>query len=413
VSRQIAATAIVDACEVKAPASAASGGRFAIADERVGAHRTIKVAFVDQTGNEVGGAEESLALLLTHLPPDISPLVILFEEGVFAQRLRNAGFTVEVLPIAGVINSATRKRVALGSLRVVPGALATLAGLLRSHEVDVVHTNTVKAHFLGCIAARLARIPCVVHLRDILGGAGRLALRTSVLAGSSRRIAISSVVAACYGLPRTEVIANPLDLATYAMLPGCSWARERLSLPEDAPIFAIVGRVNRWKGHDKFLRAAARASLSANIRFAVVGEPRFGDSGYVSELQAMAKDLEISDRVHFLPWQADMRTVYAAIDVLVNCSEREPFGRTVIEAAAAGIPTICFDDAGVAEFMLRAGIGSVVSAGDESALADAMIRLSRNKAALAESGKSARSWAKEFDAATHARKVGNVLRGVA
>ena len=413
VAKQIGAMAIVEACEVKAPASAASGGRFAIGGERIGAHRTIKVAFVDQTGNEVGGAEESLALLLTHLPPDISPLVILFEEGVFAKRLRNAGFAVEILPIAGVINNATRNRFALSSLRVVPGALATLVALLRSHEVDVVHTNTVKAHFLGCIAARLARIPCVVHLRDILGGVGRVALRASVVAGSNRRIAISSVVAACYGLSHTEVIANPLDLATYEVLPDRSWARARLSLPEDAPIFAIVGRVNRWKGHGKFLRSAARASLDTNIRFAVVGEPRFGDSGYVSELQAMAKDLEIGDRVHFLPWQAEIKTVYAAIDVLVNCSEREPFGRTVIEAAAAGIPTICFDDAGVAEFMLRSGIGSVVPAGDERALADAMIRLSRDEAALAESGKSARSWATEFDARTHARKVGNVLRGVA
>lgn len=376
----------------------------------VGSRRVIKVAFIDQTGNEVGGAEESLALLLAHLPPDISPMVILFDEGVFSRRLRDAGFAVEVVPIAGVINSATRSRLALGSLRVVPGAIANLAALLRHHEIDVVHTNTVKAHFLGSIAARLARVPCVVHLRDILSGGGRAALRAIVLAFSSRRIAISSLVAACYALPRTEVIANPIDLATYELLPDRTCARAQLSLPEDATIFAIVGRVNRWKGHDKFLRAAARASLEVNVRFAIVGEPRFGDSGYVSDLQEMARRLGIGHRVHFLPWQADMKTVYAAIDVLVNCSEREPFGRTVIEAAAASIPTICFDDAGVAEFMKRAGIGSVVPAGDETALANAITRLSADKEGLAASGKSARSWATEFDAATHARKVGNVLR---
>ena len=372
----------------------------------------MKVAFVDQAGDETGGAQESLALLLGHLPQTVDPDIILFGDGRYAQRLREMGLRVHVLATPTAIAGATREGVSLQSGFAALGMLGGLITLLRRLQPSVVHTNTVKAHVVGGVAARIGNVPTVAHFRDVLEGRGRTLVRSAARVASRERIAISSLVARSFALPHTSVIENPLELGAYANLPGRSDARERLGLPRDKPIVVLVGRINRWKGHDRFLRAAAAIAPAAH--FVIAGAPRFRDADFLPELHAMVQANGLRESVTFLDWLEDPRVLFAAADVNVNCSTREPFGRTVIEAAAAGVPTVCFDDAGVAEFMRDGDGGTVVRAGDEAGLTAAIATyVAMDATERGRTGRTAATWARRFAADRHAARVTEILERAA
>jgi glycosyltransferase involved in cell wall biosynthesis len=128
----------------------------------------------------------------------------------------------------------------------------------------------------------------------------------------------------------------------------------------------------------------------------------------------MVDALGLKERITFLDWLDDPRLLLAAADVNVNCSTREPFGRTVIEAAAAGVPTVCFDDAGVAEFMQDGVTGTLVPAGDEERLGDAIAAsVALDPAGREAAGMRAKVWSQRFTADRHAARVAEILERAA
>jgi glycosyltransferase involved in cell wall biosynthesis len=370
----------------------------------------MRVAFVSQAGAKPGGAEESLSLLLQNLPTDIDPVVIVFEDGEFAARLRGSGLPTKVVDVPANLRAATREKPARGTL-ALPGVVSAVARIFASERVDLVHTNTMKAHMIAAPAARLKGIPSVMHIRDMVEGAGRVAVRVVARTCTSERIAISHALASWYGMPRTTVISNPVDLSRYGNIPSKADARRILGIPvDDAPLIGIVGRINRWKGHDRFLRAAAAVHRRRPIRCVIVGEARFRDADFVPELHALAAELGIVERTTFVPWLDDPRTAYAALDVHCNCSEREPFGRSIVEAAAAGVPTVAFDDGGAVDIISDGEDGRIIPAGDTDAFATALLGLVSDPVRREQTARRARLRSARFAAPEHARLVVAVLR---
>ncbi|HEY8314146.1 MAG TPA: glycosyltransferase [Candidatus Baltobacteraceae bacterium] len=374
----------------------------------------LRVAFIDQTGAQAGGAQESFALLLAHLPSFIEPRVVVFQDGDYAARLRALGIDLTVFPVSESFRDSKREAAAIGGMLSMPAAIVRLASWLRRERMDAVYTHTIKAHFLGAPAARLAGKPCVMHLRDILEGRAKSALRLVALACAPERIAISKAVAQAYALRSTSVVVNPLDLRDYLQLPSRHAARELLGIPDDGlPVVGIVGRINRWKGHDRYLRIAAHVRERVDARFAIVGAPIFRDADFVAELEESCDSLGLRDRVTFVPWTRDMKAVYAALDVHCNCSTREPFGRTIVEAAVAGVPTVCFSDAGATDVLTDGRDACIVAAGDENAFAIALTGLLEDSRLMATVSEGARGLAAVFEPAGHALQVAEILRKAA
>lgn len=373
----------------------------------------LRVSFIDQVGTTPGGAEETLATFLKHAPAEIEPQAVLLEDGPFAERLRGLGIAVDIVPIPLSMRSSTREKMRLSAALQIPGTALDIARLLRERRTDVVYTNSMKAHLLGAVASRYAGVPCVMHFHDIVEGAALMALRSAARLGSRERIACSRTVSDRIDVGGTTVIYAPLELEAYAALPDRRSARAALGVPDDGPLISIVGRINRWKGHERFLRIAARVNAAVPARFAIVGAPIFRDADYVPALHAMAEDLGLRERVTFVPWLGDVRTAYAATDVNCNCSTREPFGRAVIEAAACGVPTVCFDDSGASETIIDGVTGRSIPAGDEGRFADAIVRLLSDSAGLERAREAARFAVSRFDARSIAAEMTGVIRRAA
>jgi glycosyltransferase involved in cell wall biosynthesis len=370
----------------------------------------MRVVFVNQSGDALGGAEQSLLLLLRALPKDIDAQAIVFTDGAFAQRLRELGIAPHVARIPDSITKTKRERIGTSGVLSVPSSVHALSGSIAALKTDIVYTNTVKAHLLAAPAARLARARCIAHLRDILEGPARLAIRTVLAICTKQRIAISAAVRDAFALPKTSVIPNPLDLAAYETLPTRAESRRELGLPEDGILVSIVGRINRWKGHDRFIRAAAAIADREDVHFAIVGAPIFRDADFMDDLRGQAYELGLADRVRFVPWLDDPRVAYAASDIICNTSHNEPFGRTLIEAAACGIPAICFNSGGTTEAVIDGETGYVVPDRDETLFAERLRRLVDDRALRERLSNAARAFSRGFDAVTHARRVTQVLR---
>lgn len=254
-------------------------------------------------------------------------------------------------------------------------AAARLARLAR--EFSLVHSNSLPGHLEAALAGRIARRPVVLHLHDMVRpGLGRYVLGTAA-ALASASLAISDAVAACVPPPgRRKVLAAPNGVDHLRFRPGLAdqALRARLS-PDGAPLVGIVGRLDPEKGIDVVIRAVARLSPSTTAppRLVVVGSPS-REHSYADLVGSLASRL-LGERAVFTGQVDDVAGILSCLDVLVNASRAEPFGMTILEAQACGVPVVAAAAGGAVELVRDGHSGLVFPPGDEAALASALERL--------------------------------------
>jgi glycosyltransferase involved in cell wall biosynthesis len=358
----------------------------------------LRVVYLDHVARLSGG-EIALMRLLTHFQ-HVNPHMILGEDGPLAERLQRAGVSVEVLPFASSARDARRDTVTLGSsspatLAHTLAYIARLTVRLRGLRPDLVHTNSLKAGVYGSLAAKLAGVPVVWHVRDRIAedyiprSAVRLVrtlirhLADGVIANSSATL--QALPPDCRG-QMSWVIPASVELSPHTRAPGTR------------PVtFGMLGRIAPWKGQDLFLRAFASAFPAGEERAVLVGTAMFGEESYERDLRALAASLGIAERVEFRGFREDVWPELASFDVLVHASViPEPFGTVVLEGMAAGLAVIAADEGGPAEVIADGETGRLFSSRDERSLAGAMRALREDPRERERLGVAARGALAEY-----------------
>ena len=388
----------------------------------------MRMLFVSPSG-ALGGAEHSLLLLVAALRErGVDVVVALFADGPLRQRLAALGArTVLVSPPAPVRRAGRYAGPDMWS-SVVAGVTAIptvlrIAQLARHVSADVVHTNGTKAHIIGGLAARLARVPVVWHVHDFppSGWPGRIFRMATRLLPAAILVNSQAVGAAIERIGATAPIVtvyNPIDVDAFH--PGISRDRVRRSLgvSEDVPVIGLVAHLTPWKGHDVFLEmAAALADSPRRPRFVVAGGPVYetnGHAGYAEALRARAIDLGLSERVAFLGARDDIAQILAGLDVLVHTpTAPEPFGRVLAEAMAVGRPVVASRCGGIPEVIEDQVTGLLVPPGDVAEITSAVARLLEDPELRAALGQQGRRRAERlFGVDTHVDKVVGVYRDI-
>ena len=357
----------------------------------VGGARPIRVVVLDHTA-VLSGGELAITRAVGALGDRASVHAILAEDGPLRGRLVDSGATVEVLPLAGTVRHVHRDAVTLR--RVGPRrAIATtryvvrLARRLRELRPDVVHTNSLKAALYGGVAARLARVPCVWHVRDHLAppalpsGASR-AVRLAARVLPTVVVANSAATLATVGVDG-RVVPSPLDEGIDLEAPRPAH--------EGAARLAVIGRLAPWKGQRLAIEAFAEAFPGSGEVLTIVGAPLFGEDAYAESLGPLADSLGVGDRVVLAGFVDDVAAVLAGTDILVHAStDPEPFGQVVVEAMGAGCAVLVADAGGPAKTVTDGVDGIRYAMGDRQALATAMRRLAEDPATRARLGAAAR-----------------------
>ena len=106
-------------------------------------------------------------------------------------------------------------------------------------------------------------------------------------------------------------------------------ARAELGARAGDLLVGVFGRLQRWKGQDVFVEAAARVARERpNIRFVIVGGSVFGlEPEFAEGLRARVQALGIGEKVVFTGFRSDVPRLMAACDIVCHTSRGgEPFG---------------------------------------------------------------------------------------
>jgi glycosyltransferase involved in cell wall biosynthesis len=350
----------------------------------------LRVVYLDHVARLSGG-EIAILRLLPHLR-HVHAHVILGEEGILAERLQQAGISVEVLPFPAGARDVRRDAVRLGGAS--PSAAvqtlayaARLALRLRRLQPDLVHTNSLKSGVYGALAARAAGVPLLWHLRDRIAddylpsaavrpmGTFIARMADGVVANSRPTLDTLPARAQRHGW----VIPDSVEVSTYPP-----------TVDPSTTTFGMLGRIAPWKGQDLFLRAFAAAFPAGPERAVLVGTPMFGEEDYERRLHELVAQLGLADRVEFRGFREDAWRELACFDVLVHASViPEPFGQVVLEGMAAGLAVIAPDEGGPAAVISDGQTGRLFRSRDADSLAATMAALGADTAERRRLGSAA------------------------
>jgi glycosyltransferase involved in cell wall biosynthesis len=202
------------------------------------------------------------------------------------------------------------------------------------------------------------------------------------------------------GLPERKLltIANGVDVERFqdaqpSLRNGSGATRES--------VVGFVGRLVPGHGADVLLRAAPRVlRRRPNCRFVLVG-----DGPSRPELESLATQLGLADRVVFTGVRDDMPQVYASIDLLVLPSLCEAMPMCVLEAMAAGKPVIATRVGAVPQLIDQDQTGILIEPADVAGLSASILNLLEDPGRARQLGEKGRARTiEQFSADSMARR---------
>jgi glycosyltransferase involved in cell wall biosynthesis len=272
-------------------------------------------------------------------------------------------------------------------VKSIPGWLHSIVRASRLH-IDVVYINQYPDSMFAGVIAYLKRVPLVCHLR--ISPARRFCRQWRAgLSFVTRFIANSEDTRLAYINAGFEpgaiaVVYNGINLRVFQPTADATLHRQRLGVPHDAFVVLYAGRFVRSKNIEMIIRAFAQLGTRAGPRrLLLAGGPaadpihRADSLAYVRQLHDLCEELHISDDVIWIEWCADMASIYQVADVTVlsSVSNRETFGRTLIESMACGTPAVATAVGGMPEILSGEFDRFLVRDGDTDGLTDVLISL--------------------------------------
>lgn len=163
---------------------------------------------------------------------------------------------------------------------------------------------------------------------------------------------------------RIATLSVATDLARFSAVSG-----SRVREPHAPVTILAVGRLVREKNLPLLLRACARVATRQRVRLVIAGSGP--EERVLQELAAGYPALATS----FVPWTKDVPALMRDADIFALTSYREGWARVILEAMAAGLPSVVTEVGCVGEVFHTEKHGIVVPPADEAAFAAALERL--------------------------------------
>ena len=197
-----------------------------------------------------------------------------------------------------------------------------------------------------------------------------------------------------------EVIYNGVDEQKFMHLSEPLTIRSELNIPPDAPIIGFIGRLTEQKGVRYLLEAAALLKITCPGIYMVI----VGDGVLSEDLQRLSKSLDLSN-VIFAGFQRDVKKYLCMLDVLVLPSLFEGLPVTLLEAMAAGVPSIASRVGGVPEVLEDGVTGFLVEPKQVNLLAQTIERLVKSPERWAMRSAAKELFKKKFSASTMIKRT--------
>lgn len=261
-------------------------------------------------------------------------------------------------------------------------SLSQVRGLVRDEAPDLLLTYNWGAIEVA-LANRLLGTCDHLHFESGFGseeGDGQLRRRSvfrRLALGRTKKVVVPSqtlrqIAAEAWRIPpaRLQQIVNGVDFLRYSGTPGRREACHLFPVPDDAIVVGTVAPLRPEKNVGRLLRAFADLPAAENTILVVAG-----DGAEMTALRALAAELGIAERTHFLGHVEDVPTVLQAIDIFALSSDTEQMPNSLLQAMAAGRPVAAVDVGDVAQIVAPENRPLVVPRDSAGALTAALAEL--------------------------------------
>jgi glycosyltransferase involved in cell wall biosynthesis len=246
----------------------------------------------------------------------------------------------------------------------------------QNNKADLIHSHILHYHLIAGVAAILVRIPCVWHIhnpqrRSLRRGGPFLVegILASMLA--SKFIAVSQHTCKSFHASwkkKSIVIQNAVDCNEISTKQKPGKLRKLGKIADSEKLVGAVCIIQKRKGLDRFIDTAIILSkIHRNVKFIVVGPANNeAGEGLIQELKEVAELNGIYQLLSFTGELDDACFYIGDMDALFMCSYpgAETFGVVVIEAMAAGVPVVAFENDAMPEIIENGRSGFLVPDGD-------------------------------------------------
>ena len=320
------------------------------------------------SARELGGGEKHLA--------DLANALARRNHDVYAAVVPRS-------PLLGELSALSKQNVLELPMRNSLNILSAfkLARVLKDLRIDIVHAHVARDYPLAALATSRADPTQLVLTRHVLfqlHKSHRLTLRHV-----ARVIAVSQAVSdrlrdqRIFDRSQITVVHNGIDLERF------SRGREGVAgkKPGTRLRVGMIGHLAPIKGQKEFLRAAAVVCASRDdVDFLVVGEDKSYKGENRRRLEKLLAELKLGRRVSFEGWTDDVPQLLGTLDLFVSPARAEPFGLSIVEAMAAGVPVLATRSEGACEIIEPGQTGRLVPLRDVDELAKGILELLADKA---------------------------------
>jgi lipopolysaccharide heptosyltransferase II len=324
---------------------------------------------------DLGGVEKGTVELAKYLALHGDYPIIISGGGKLEIELKEYGIKHYKLPVY---------RKSPLSLFLVP----QLFKIFKKEDVDIVHARSRAPAWIAYIAFKKYHGNCPLykfshfvpsfittahgyyrkHFFSKIMGKGKLVICPSRI--------ISKHMIQDFSIPykKIRIIPRGVNLKDYKFILPSEKDWEHL-------IIAIIARITPIKGHLEFIKAMR--FIVRNKPFArgwIIGSPSPGKEDYLKDLQLAVRRYGLENSIEFLGARYDIPDLLEKINILVSASYvPEAFGRTIIEAQAAGVPVVASRVGGVIELIRNYENGILYSPKDDKELANSILKIIKNR----------------------------------
>lgn len=330
-----------------------------------------------------------------------------------AKYLRSSGW--DVIVATQINNAEGAERIIESNLRLVPialkrGSLFAISDLVYLFKLialywreapDIVHHVAMKPVLWGSIAALVCRCSGVVNA---LAGLGYLFTSRRPLIGCVRFI-VGVIFRILFNRDGTLIILqNREDMDELRKKVGVQSGNLRLirgagvdvrhfapvvHQPKGVPVVVMVSRMLRDKGVAELVAAACAikdSGVATDIR--IVGGVDSGNPNSFTKEDMLS--FQRTGAITWLGHRADVKQIYGSADIAVLPSYREGLPKTLLEAAASGLPIVTTNTSGCREVVADGVNGFLVPVRDSASLAMALKKLILDWQLRAQFGRGSR-----------------------
>jgi glycosyltransferase involved in cell wall biosynthesis len=391
----------------------------------------MKILYIDpfSVPNSMGGSQKSLLDIMIGMK-DFGHEVILGNpgEGLLNIEAKKRDLTAINFFLPNIIDT----RITLGTRRIFnifaaiyDVCILFLSGfsiflLIRKYKPDIVHANQILVSIAAGFACKLGEIPCVWHIREnpadhisgyvikIFGILGflfsdRIMVNSQYTANTFRNTSLQN-----------KIVVIPIGIENTTDQRMNKSANSKEKDFNSTKVISIFGRITPRKGHKVLIRTLKilkRKQLKYDLL--IFGHINENDPYYLS-LLSLIDELGLIPNIRFCGFKTAISPILSTSDIIVAPSiESETFGRTIIEAMAAGKPVVATRVGAHPEIIEDGVTGFLVEPNNSKELADRIEKILLDQDLAKSIGERGRERYEEFfTLERYCKNIENIYEGL-